>query len=198
MSASGHERRWAAAAGAALLVAGCSDPGGNAAAAGGNASTEAPAPAANSAAAVQAPALQLEAEGLRLAGASLPFGTAQSELLERVDPHSEAEIGTNSECGAGPMTIAQLPGGLSLLFQEERFAGWSADGREPNIAATASGIAAGVSTRAQLEAAYPDLGVEESTLGREFSGGGLGGLLDGDGPQARVTALWAGTTCMFR
>jgi hypothetical protein len=59
-----------------------------------------------------------------------------------------------------------------------------------------SGIGPG-STRAELEAVY-EVEVEPTSLGIEFSAGGIGGLLDGESPDARITAMWAGVTCLFR
>lgn len=37
-----------------------------------------------------------------------------------------------------------------------------------------------------------------STLGTEFTAGGLAGLLDGTGARARITHLWAGASCAMR
>ena len=190
-----------AAAACALLVTACG--GGEASAPveardGENGAATAP---ANVAASAQ-PEVQMHAEGLRLAPASpgeanLAFGAAQSDVLARLGPLGTAQVSANAECGAGPMEIAEFPNGLSLLFQEGRFVGWSIDGRTGNRLATTAGIGTG-STRAELDAAYPGATIEESTLGQEFGADGIGGLLDGAGPDARVTALWAGTTCMFR
>ena len=50
-----------------------------------------------------------------------------------------------------------------------------------------SGVAVG-STRAEVEGAYA-LRVEETTLGTEFSGGGLSGVFSGTGPGATALAL---------
>src|SRR3546814_16332062 len=61
---------------------------------------------------------------------------------------------------------------------------------------TMAGITRG-STRSDLESAYA-AEVGETTLGTEFTAGGLSGLLDGTGPTAYITTLWAGTTCAFR
>lgn len=193
---------------AALLAIGCSGGGGNAAESAeadhpGNAVAASGGAGTNSAAA-QGPALQVHEEGLRLAGpsagqgAGIAFGATQDEVLAQLAFLGEPEVATNEECGAGPMQIARWPNGLSLLFQDGRFAGWSVDGRGENRPATTQGIDADGSSRAELEAAYPGANVEESSLGQEFAAGGIGGLLDGSGPEAKVTAMWAGTTCMFR
>jgi hypothetical protein len=40
--------------------------------------------------------------------------------------------------------------------------------------------------------------IRATSLGQEFAAGDLFGVLDGTGPSARVTALWAGTSCNFR
>ena len=100
----------------------------------------------------------------------------------------------NSECGAGPVTFVKWSDGLTLLFQDDRFVGWSVD--KAGLT-TEDGIGVG-STRAELKTARPRTKVTESTRGTEFAAGGLGGLLDGKGPDAKVTNLWAGVTCMFR
>ena len=53
------------------------------------------------------------------------------------------------------------------------------------------------STRAELESAYK-AEVAESTLGTEFAAGELFGILDGTGPEAKITHLWGGTSCNMR
>ena len=107
-----------------------------------------------------------------------------------------ADRGTASECGAGPLDYSAWADGLTLYFQDGRFAGWALDERAGGAHATASGIGPG-STRRALEAAY-DPNIEQSSLGMEFSAEGLSGVLDGSGLEARVTALWAGVSCVFR
>ena len=167
----------------------------------------APAAAPVEPAAAPAPAamplrLALDSEGLIAILAEtgstqpLPFSRQKSQTLvtmTRVEPAPGKES-TNAECGAGPLAFVAWPDGLTLLFQDDRFAGWTVDA--PGLT-TIDGIGVGV-TLAALKAAYPDVVVEESTLGTEFTAGALGGLLDGKGPDARVTNLWAGVTCMFR
>ena len=60
-----------------------------------------------------------------------------------------------------------------------------------------AGVSLGT-TRAEVESAYV-IKVVKSSLGHEFStASGLYGLFDGAGPQARVSALWSGTNCVFR
>lgn len=60
----------------------------------------------------------------------------------------------------------------------------------------ASGIALG-STRAELERSYATT-IATTTIGVEFSAGGLQGVLASGAVQARITDLWAGTNCIAR
>jgi hypothetical protein len=145
--------------------------------------------------------LALDGEGLRLvAGGTgstrlIPFETPEAQVLATLQPLRGAptERATNEECGAGPLSFADWSDDFQLVFQEGRFVGWSTDERGLT---TMSGVGVG-STRAELLGAYAaDIG--ESTLGTEFSAGGLGGLLSGPGAAARVTTIWAGTICAFR
>ncbi|HEX8514272.1 MAG TPA: hypothetical protein VF688_14335, partial [Allosphingosinicella sp.] len=71
-------------------------------------------------------------------------------------------------------------------------AGWDNKGGLKTI----EGIGVG-STRAEV-ATLPGFEVEESTLGTEFRAGGLSGVLDSNAPNAKVTHIWGGATCVFR
>jgi hypothetical protein len=82
-----------------------------------------------------------------------------------------------------------------MWFSKERFAGWSAV-PSPAPAATVTGVRVG-SSRRELEDAYA-VKIGKSTLGTEFSAGALGGLLDSAGPDAKITHMWAGATCLAR
>jgi hypothetical protein len=104
---------------------------------------------------------------------------------------------TNSECGAGPVQFIAYPDGLTLLFQEDRFVGWSLDKDAAGKQSTMSGIGVG-STRSDLAAAYSGVQVSETSLGQEFSAGGLYGVLDGPDGAAKIEVMWAGTSCVFR
>ena len=152
--------------------------------------------------AIVGPALALEGEGLRVfnpdtgAARPLPFGMAQAQLMAVLATRGEAETGVNGECGAGPLGHAAWPDGLTVRFQDDRFVGWSVDMRAAGKLTTADGVGPG-STRRALEEGYAAT-VEESTLGQEFTVGEMGGLLDGSGPEAKITAMWAGVTCHFR
>lgn len=107
----------------------------------------------------------------------------------------------NPECGAGPLQSALWADGLGVQFQDGRFVGWGMSARGGDTApqsgpTTVEGLGLG-STRAELEAAYATQ-VFGSTLGTEFSAGGLHGLLESPRSDAKVMSLWAGTTCIFR
>jgi hypothetical protein len=104
---------------------------------------------------------------------------------------------TNSECGAGPVQFIAYPDGLTLLFQEDRFVGWSLDKDAAGKQSTMSGIGVG-STRSDLAAAYSGVQVSETSLGQEFTAGGLYGVLDGPDWAAKIEVMWAGTSCVFR
>lgn len=143
----------------------------------------------------------MDGEGVTVTGADgkvqhLAFGMGHDELMRAIAFRGPAGETTNQECGAGPVDFASWPDGLNLLFQQGEFAGWSLDERADTIVTASGGVGIG-SPRSAL-AALGTVEVEESTLGTEFTAGGIGGLLDGPGKGAKVTALWAGLTCMFR
>lgn len=168
----------------------------------------APAPVASTTPASAPVKLALSGEGLDFVDNNggvrhVVFGTAAAQVIDAVSRASAGvapQRGRNEECGAGPLDMASWPDGLTVMSQEGRFVGWSvsrgaANGGNTGLA-TMAGIGFG-STRGQLEAAYAaDIG--ETTLGQEFAAGDLFGVLDGTGPSARITALWAGTSCNFR
>lgn len=172
------------------------------------------APAAGEPGVVAPPAssqvLALSAEGLDLVNPAngairhLPFGVDMPLVIAAVTRiHGEPrERFENPECGAGALQTVTWGDGLTLQFQHDKLVGWSIDapavddGRTRRRLTTVAGIGPG-STRTELEAAYATE-VFASTIGTEFSAGSLFGLLDSPRPDARVTFLWAGTTCIFR
>ena len=193
------------AAAASLALAGCGEPAANHAAEANAAATAAP--AANAAAArgdeAGSPTLLLDATGILAGGAEesrIPFGANSLDTIERVVPLLGATYESNesAECGAGPMEFANWDN-VVLNFQQGEFVGWELRraSREP-WAGTPGGATIGT-PRAELEAALgaPPI-VEQTSLGTEFSAGGFSGLLSGAAPDATVTALWAGTTCIMR
>lgn len=156
------------------------------------------APAAPATAATK---LALDGEGLRLFDAAsgaarrIPFGTrkpAALSALTAVQAAPPREQGENVDCRA---TFATWANGLTAWFAQDRFVGWSVRPGSPEVT-TASGLTVG-SSRADLDGAY-NAKVAPSSLGVEFTAGGLAGLLDSARPDARVTHLWAGATCIAR
>ncbi len=148
-----------------------------------------------------ASSLALDAEGLRLfnsvSGASrlIPFGTVKPDALRAIDAAQKSPrhaAGFNEECRAGYVAWSN---GLTVWFDGERFVGWAATAGAAGPA-TAAGLKVG-SSRAELDSAYA-AGIGKSTLGVEFSAGGLAGLLDSGRPDARVSHLWAGVACIAR
>ncbi|NBB14989.1 hypothetical protein GVN21_06435 [Caulobacter sp. SLTY] len=196
--------RFIAALGLAALLAACGKPVEEAS------PTEppaAPAPAEPTHALAPAAkaAVSLDPEGLRLvvldSGSTrlLAFGRPTAEAVEVLSGilGQPASRSTNAECGAGPTEFVEYGNGLSALFLDGKFSGWSADAESAAKVTFMNGIGVG-STRQALTENFADLKVEESTLGIEFTAGEVSGLLDQDGPAGKVTTLWAGTSCVFR
>ena len=153
---------------------------------------------ANAAAAME-PVVALAPDGLGLgAGRRARFGmprAAVTGMLARI-LGSPIEEGDDQECGAGALSFASFRGGLGLYFEGGKFVGWDLDGRDGAQFATAAGLGIGA-TRKQLDAAGA-VTIEDSTLGIEFSAGGLSGLLSSRDPDGEITNLWAGATCIAR
>ena len=196
-------------AAALALLAGCSSEPESSTAAVSNATTNTLAPpvttnaVAPEAAALAGPALNLAPDELTLVlqdGTSrhIAFGMEKAAATQMVAASlgSPIEQSTNEECGAGPLDYAAFREGLSLYFQDGKFAGWDLDGRENGKFATADGVGIG-STRKQIEASGP-VKVEESTIGHEFTRGEMSGLLSSAAADGKVTNLWAGVTCIAR
>ena len=145
-------------------------------------------------------ALALDGEGLRVflissgSARPLPFGIPSSELIEtltRVLGSSPVSTGENADCAA---RFIEWPRGLTTWVTRDRFAGWSV--RENSDLTTPSGIGVGA-TRSQLQDVYA-AEIRTTSLGEEFTAGGLAGLLDSSGDSARISHLWAGATCIAR
>jgi hypothetical protein len=144
------------------------------------------------------PPLVLEGYGLRLSGVApgteLPFDSPKAATIEAVTKalgRPPTEVGANEECGGGGLQFAAWDE-ITIWFENDRFAGWDSKGKLK----TQGGIGIG-SSRADL-APLRGLEVEESTLGTEFRSGGLSGILASKAPDAKVTNLWGGSTCVFR
>lgn len=128
----------------------------------------------------------------------IPFGTPQADVLASLEGvRGLAGKGVNTDCGAGPVEYANWPDGLGVVFQRGKFVGWGLDGRATGALATADGVGPGT-TRSELERAFATISVQRTSLGSEFTAGELHGLLDGPGPRARVTDMWAGVSCVAR
>lgn len=153
-----------------------------------------------------APVLALDQEGLRMVGEGgatrlLAFDRPTDETVQVLtgvlgEPKNRS---TNSECGAGPIDFVEWRNGLSALFQQDKFVGWSLDGRAAggvNLT-TIDGVGIG-STARTLKAALPSATVEETTLGQEFTAGSFSGILSGPGDDATIQTIWAGVSCVFR
>jgi hypothetical protein len=146
-----------------------------------------------------APRVVLEGAGLRIPSASPPRTlafdmpkAAAIEALAKALGRPPTELGANGECGGGGMEFAAWEGEITAWFLDDRFAGWDNKGGLKTV----EGIGIG-SGRASL-AALPGFEVEQSTLGTEFRAGGLSGILASRAPDAKVTHLWGGATCVFR
>ncbi|RPF70594.1 hypothetical protein [Aurantiacibacter spongiae] len=177
---------------ALLLAAGCSqeaDPDGTA----NQQAFEEPTVPADEA------TLDLEANGIVVPAQggferlSAPFGslrdateTTLATVLGEVTGRAD-----NADCPAGPLATTEYDG-ITLYFQDGEFAGYAA--REPYVPEL---------SRAEMVADPGVSLVEGSTLGEEFTIGQEGGplisgLFSGEGDDARVETLWAGTVCNFR
>ena len=147
-----------------------------------------------------AASIVLAPDGLTISGPTpkrLAFGGAQASVLADVgaalgEPN---EQGIQEECPAGPLYHALYASGLQVVFQDDKFVGWSA--REGSSFRTEQGIGAG-STVSELKKAYPAATVEESSLGHEFAAGDLYGVVTGPSDTAAVEMMFAGTNCIFR
>ncbi|MCP3734649.1 hypothetical protein M9979_07165 [Sphingomonas sp. RP10(2022)] len=141
----------------------------------------------------------LSEAGIRLgpAGRLMPFGTPRTMALRQLaeafgKPLRQRII---PDCGQGqPMGEARYRGALTVSFMKGRFTGWTID--RPSTLRTDRDVAIG-SPRTAVRRAYPGMTVDDGPLGLMFvTDESLGGFLDADRPTGRVTALYAGETCM--
>ena len=133
--------------------------------------------------------LTLDAGGIQPSGTPLrvDFGRAQAGTIAAVSDllgRPPAQVVTNPECGAGPVTSAVWPGAVTLNFRDGSFLGWVSEGT-----ATSAGLAPGTPRSALAGATFA-----VTSLGEEFAAGGVFGLLEGD----RVAVVWSGVTCFIR
>lgn len=202
---------------ALALIAGCNRSAGNNSANASNAPANASAgnaAAANNTASAEhgdehgghetgKPTLLLDKDGIFAGGteeSKVAFGSNSLDTIERVTKLLGANYDKDEseECGAGPMEFASF-GKVVLNFQQGEFVGWELReaSNEPWIG-NPGGLTIG-SPRSELQAATgAEPKVEKTSLGVEFNSGGFTGLLSSDKPDAKVTALWAGTNCIMR
>ena len=197
------------AAAALALLAGCkSEPATNTVTANTATNVAAPAPEASAVAAdvseTAVPALNLAPDELTLVLANgstrhVSFGMDKAGATDMVTAAlgNPIEQARNEDCGAGALDYAAFRQGLSLYFQDGKFAGWDLDGRENGKFQTMNGIGIGM-TRKALEAAAGKVDVEESSIGQEFAIGEMSGLLSSAAADGKVTNLWAGVNCIAR
>ncbi len=142
------------------------------------------------------PSIRPGPDGIRINNSNLriDFGRAQPGVIAAVSRlrESEPEISVNPECGAGVLTLARYAEGLTLLFQNNDFVGWT--NASSSIYAT-NKFGPGA-TRAAVETT--GVRIRETSLGYEFELEGVFGLIEEPGPVGQVTLMWAGTTCFFR
>lgn len=150
------------------------------------------------------PRLAVEGEGLRWflqpdgSARPLVFGTPKADILASLESvRGPAAKAVNQDCGAGPVQYANWSDGLSLVFQNGAFAGWGLDRRASGALATANGVGPG-RTRTELVDSYGSVTFMNTSLGVEFAAGEISGVLDGSGPEAKITDMWAGVNCVAR
>lgn len=152
--------------------------------------------------AVPANIVELRGEGLTAGSEAFFFAAGQDEVeaaLARV-LGAPLRSGSNAECGAGPVTFTDFPGGLTAHFQDGRLVGWNwhlaQDGDLPGTGTVKLGSEVQLgSARMLVEAAPGYAPVAGGTLGEEFAlGDRIGGFVAAD----KVEMLYAGTQCFFR
>lgn len=138
------------------------------------------------------PVLTLDGNGLQPSTSALrvDFGRAQTGVIDTVSrllDERPAQISTNTQCRAGPVTSAQWANGLTLTFMDGNFLGWNTS--DPALP-VAGGFRPG-----QLRTEMPQISFQVTSLGTEFNRAGVFGLMDSTGNEVRV--LWTGLTCFF-
>lgn len=194
-----------------LALGACNSGSGNNKAAAAPAKNEgaAMAAAANDSRAAPAAAasttLALDSKGLQAVEAKsgktdlLAFGSPADQAVEGLSAIFGArptEDSVNQDCGAGDTRIVQWANGFRILAQDAKFVGWEAEQPGQSFA---NGIKVG-STRGEVDKAFqPEVATGSLGTGFTIMSGEtpFGGDLSGAGPQARVTSLFAGTTCHF-
>ncbi len=148
----------------------------------------------------------LDAEGIAFAATagktgSFRFGTNRA-IVDEAAARGLGREGARTalgECGAGAMEFTAY-GGLTLNYLDGMLVGWRAGEGAPAV--TSDGIRPGALLR-DLKVARSVRMIEDSTLEGEFDylaadGQTIGGFVLGEGRDARIASLHAGTNCFFR
>lgn len=154
---------------------------------------EAPDPAAEPTAEQETAAsgVILSGDGLGVGAETVALGASREDAtaaLTRALGAPPSETGAYGECGGGATDWVEWQG-LTLLFSGDELVGW--ESQSPDLA-TAERIHAG-STIDELRAAYPDVEIQETTVGWAFIMGDLYGHLDD--AQTRVERIRLGVNC---
>lgn len=176
---------------AALSLSACGETGGTPAAP--ETGTEA------ELAATQSSPVLLGAEGLKVQATpggevlTIAMDAPRQEAIAAVSqalgapPQEEVTLG---DCGAGAMDVVSWGDrGLELMFQDGALTGWESDTDDLH---TTRGIHVGSSIE-ELRAAYPEVEIQETTVGWAFILGDMYGLLDEN--QTRVELIRMGVNC---
>lgn len=140
-------------------------------------------------------AIVLNPQGINLGAKTLYFSADKAEVVRALGMELGQPIASNDnmECGAGAMVSATYTPGLSVNFQNDRFAGWSTNDRSGALR-VAGDVQVGMTREAAETAAGYSL-IAGSSLGEEFTlGAQMGGFVEDDG----VNMIYAGTQCFLR
>ncbi|MEO7187405.1 MAG: hypothetical protein ABIW58_03245 [Sphingomicrobium sp.] len=145
-------------------------------------------------------AIIVDGAGLTVAAAKpapavvVRFGTSRTPALAALGFLGKPKPGNSTDCDGGPLSWAAFSRGLTIYFEDGKFAGWWL-ARPASGIATRKGIRPG-SGRAELRRAHK-VAIFQSSLGEEFSAGDMYGLFD-DTNKDRVASLYAGRVCTAR
>ncbi|MEQ8411484.1 MAG: aspartate-semialdehyde dehydrogenase [Erythrobacter sp.] len=146
-------------------------------------------------------AVRLEGEGLAVGGEAFRFNAGRNEVETALakalgEPVRRA---TNTDCEAGAVDFTDYEGGLTLHFTEGQLVGWNwhlpyeGDAPIAEEVAVAGDVALGIAAGAMRDMEGFEM-LADSTLGREFRLGAIGGFIEAD----EVATLFAGTQCFIR
>jgi hypothetical protein len=126
-----------------------------------------------------------------------------SAIKDAFRPHlGEPFKESDEQCDAGKLHWVRWKA-VDVYFLDGKLAGWGLPPQGTPALKTAGGIGIG-SSRPEVQRAFPNVTVEESTLGTEwFAAGstpdtGLSGIFASDKPDALNESMWSGRTCLAR